>query len=188
MNSIIRKILSCFTRFVLYGTIKIFVVQSLGLIPFVNDYIDMKMTMSEVSAIVQNEQLMALILIRDLVKDEYKLGVYILYVLYELFDMKIDFAWKFSMYWGVKCVLKQVLVWLLNKNWRIYNYIDPNRINTMLTYTQIDSIEFDKPNFDILFGICRGIFFDMLNRSHIFMCLKQLYYAKKTPDVYASIP
>lgn len=100
----------------------------------------------------------------------------------------IDFAKKSSMYWGVKCVLKQVLVWSLNKNWRIYNYLDPNRINTMLTYTQIDTIEFDKPHFDILFGICNGIFFDMLNLSHIFMRLKQWYNTMKTPDVYASIP
>lgn len=78
MNSIIRKILSCFTRFVFYGAIKMFVVQSLRQIPFVNEYIDMKMTMSEVFAIMKNEQHMILILIRDLCKEDHKLNVYVL--------------------------------------------------------------------------------------------------------------
>lgn len=187
MNSVFRKIFYCFTRLVLYGTMKMFGCRSLTLIPFVSPYVGMSMTSSELSALIQNEQHMAVILVRSLHKDTYKHGVYVLYLLYQLFDKPMDFACSFSLYSGIKFVLKHVLVWTLNKNWRVHNYIDPNRISTTLTYLQIDAIEFDKPHLSILFSVCKGILFDMVNYTHILMRLKQWYYTKKTSDVYANI-
>ena len=178
MNSILQQILSCFTRFVFYGTLKIIVVRALKLIPFVRPYVVLRMTISELSAVMLNEQLIGIILLRELYANR---GVYVSYVLFQILlsDNPIDFIWDFSMYTGMKCVLKQMLVFALKNNWRIHEYVDPYRIKTALTYTQIDSIEFAKSHTNIVFGIFKGMFIDMLNYSHLIMRLRQWYYGEK---------
>lgn len=104
MISIVRQILTCFTRYVFYGTLKLLVVRSLKLIPFVRD-VASGMTISELWAVMQNEQLIGIILLRELYASR---RAYVSYVLFRLLlsDNPIEFIWKFSLYTGMKCVLR----------------------------------------------------------------------------------
>lgn len=186
MNSIFEKILSCYERFVFYGTIKIMVVLPLSLIPFVRPYVNSNMSFSELLALMQNEQLIGIILLRELCVE---LSAYVSYVLFQvlLSDNPKDFILDFSMYTVMKFVLKQLLVYALKNNVRIHECVDPHRIKTALSYAQIDSIEFARSPTNIVFGIVRGMFIEMFNYRNVFTHLRQWYRAGKKPNVYATI-
>lgn len=141
--------------------------------------IGFSITITEILSVGNNQQNMLVILMRSLATNILKYNVFeqfqILYVLFKLFELKIQFDLKYALFSLFKIVLNPVVQWaILNMNIMetvINNYIDPSAIRTALSFTQMDAIEFNTSNVYTAFAIAGGMIIEMLQYSNIFEAL-----------------
>lgn len=130
------------------------------------------MTITEIVAVVSNQQNMLLILLRSLATDLLKDCAFQLFKLfYILFTLSFDQIIKFVWVYLFKIVLKHGLVWLMrktNNEWAVHKYIDVSVANTGLSFGQIDAVQFNKPAIGIACSIVFGIIHEFIQYCSIF--------------------
>lgn len=140
--------------------------------------IQFSITITEILSVGNDQQDMLVILLRSLAADKLKYNEFqqfqILYVLFKLFELKIEFDLKYALFSLFKTLLKPVVLWTIlsiNIMETVNNYIDPNAIHIALSFTQIDAVEFNTSNARTAFGIGVGMLHEMLKYSNIFEAL-----------------
>lgn len=192
----LRKLVNCFVRFVLYTTTKLIILRILvGLMSYfeVNAIVDINkvtsypLTLSEMLAVVKVRQNMLVILLRGLATDTFTnvacRSFQALYILYTLFDLPVTYTCKYILFSLLKLLFKYVLEWTvtaLDSKRVVHKYIDPKKINRMLSFGQNDSIIFDDSRTSVALSIGISTLLEMLQHDNIFKLLIKMY--KKTSN------
>lgn len=167
---------SSFLRFVLYGAMKLIVLRATTTTTTTTIGSTLRMmipSFTEAYDVFQRKSNMFVVLLRNLILQQS--SYYLLFVLCKLIivaDSWLDcvpIIAEFVKYTLLKILLKFVFELVLKKvvNWRINRYIDTSRINTILSFGQVDAIEMYEPLFYMMVSIIRGMLFEILKYNEI---------------------